>query len=206
MRAKGTLKSWNDDKGFGFISPFNNKKIVFVHITAFENQGRRPVVNDVITYTLSTGVDGKTQAIKANIAGIAKTRKTKQSSSFSGLLTILFLICLVIAVLIFAFPLQIFLAYLMLSVITFLIYAHDKSAANKGAWRTSESTLHLFAIVGGWPGAMVAQSRLRHKSKKQSFIIVFWVTVIVNCSVLTWLLSPKGEKALAFITTVFTLN
>ena len=76
------------------------------------------------------------------------------------------------------------------------MYAVDKSAARKGAWRTQESTLHLLSLAGGWPGALVAQQKLRHKSRKQSFRFVFWVTVLLNCGAFVWLFTPTGASAL----------
>ena len=86
--------------------------------------------------------------------------------------------------------------YFIISLLTFLVYAKDKSAAKKGAWRTPESTLHLFALFGGWPGALVAQQTLRHKSKKQPFRFVFWLTVLLNCAGLFWLFTPTGAAKL----------
>jgi uncharacterized membrane protein YsdA (DUF1294 family) len=86
--------------------------------------------------------------------------------------------------------------YLTTSVLTFLAYAFDKSAAQNGRWRTPENTLHLFSLVGGWPGALVAQRLLRHKSRKQSFQFVFWGTVVANCTILGWLFTPTGARAL----------
>ena len=73
-----------------------------------------------------------------------------------------------------------FTFYAGASVLTFLTYAFDKSAARRGAWRTPESTLHLLDLAGGWPGALLAQQLLRHKSSKQSFVAVFWLTVMAN--------------------------
>jgi|JI6StandDraft_1071083.scaffolds.fasta_scaffold51081_2 uncharacterized membrane protein YsdA (DUF1294 family) len=71
-------------------------------------------------------------------------------------------------------------AYAAVSLLTFLIYAIDKSAARAGRWRTPKATLHLLALAGGWPGALLAQQWLRHKSAKRSFRAVFWVTVVLN--------------------------
>jgi uncharacterized membrane protein YsdA (DUF1294 family) len=71
-------------------------------------------------------------------------------------------------------------AYAGLSVITFVVYAIDKSAARRKGRRTPERTLHLLSLAGGWPGALLAQRWLRHKSAKASFRRVFWVTVVVN--------------------------
>jgi len=84
------------------------------------------------------------------------------------------------------------LVYLAASSITFIAYAWDKSAAKNGRWRTQESTLHLLSLAGGWPGALVAQKVLRHKSRKQSFQFTFWVTVVINCGTLGWVFSSFG--------------
>ena len=51
----------------------------------------------------------------------------------------------------------------------------------------SERMLHFIAVIGGWPGALVAQRVFRHKSRKLSFRLVFWATVALNCGALTWL-------------------
>ncbi|MFT5812945.1 MAG: uncharacterized membrane protein YsdA (DUF1294 family) [Psychroserpens sp.] len=87
--------------------------------------------------------------------------------------------------------------YLGLSLITYLIYALDKSKAQRGTWRISEGTLHFFALVGGWAGAALAQQYLRHKSSKREFRDVFWLTVIINMGVLIWLHTYSGAKYLA---------
>lgn len=80
--------------------------------------------------------------------------------------------------------------------LTFVVYAMDKSAAARGAWRTPESTLHFLALACGWPGALIAQEQLRHKSKKQEFRLVFWLTVLVNTSLFIWLHTPAGMTTL----------
>jgi len=78
----------------------------------------------------------------------------------------------------------ILLWYLAASVASLLAYGADKSAAQSGRWRVKESTLHMLALVGGWPGALVAQRMFRHKSRKPSFQVGFMITVIVNCALL----------------------
>ncbi len=77
--------------------------------------------------------------------------------------------------------------YLLASLITFVVYAWDKSAARRSRWRTSESTLHILALIGGWPGGLAAQKLLRHKSSKQAFLTVFWVTVMLNIAAIGYL-------------------
>lgn len=84
-------------------------------------------------------------------------------------------------------PLIIPVVYAALSVTAFILYAKDKSAALNGNWRVSEGSLHLLSLLGGWPGAVVAQQRLRHKTRKIGFRIPFWITVIANSAALGWL-------------------
>ena len=82
------------------------------------------------------------------------------------------------------------------SLLAFVSYYLDKSAARTGRWRTPEARLHLLALIGGWPGALLAQHHLRHKSAKTSFLFVFWATVLLNCSVLGLWMAPAGASAL----------
>lgn len=76
--------------------------------------------------------------------------------------------------------------YLFFSVIAFFNYARDKSAARKGLRRTSEQRLLLLGLVGGWPGALLAQQTLRHKTAKRSFQLQFWLSVVINLLALGW--------------------
>jgi len=79
--------------------------------------------------------------------------------------------------------------YAALSGVLFALYGWDKRASQRGEWRIPEWTLHLLALAGGWPGAIVAQQVFRHKTRKQPFRTVFWVTVALNCAGLAWVLS-----------------
>jgi uncharacterized membrane protein YsdA (DUF1294 family) len=115
-----------------------------------------------------------------------------KTSSHGIIFSILFCVFLALLVLIGRLPLTLISVYLAASTITFIAYAIDKSAAQNNRWRTKESTLHLFGLAGGWPGALLAQKTLRHKSKKDEFQTVFWATVIANCFSLGWLLTTKS--------------
>jgi len=64
--------------------------------------------------------------------------------------------------------------------ITYALYASDKERAVKSEWRISESMLHLAEALGGWPGAYIAQRRLRHKCSKGSYMATFWVIVLLH--------------------------
>jgi uncharacterized membrane protein YsdA (DUF1294 family) len=118
-----------------------------------------------------------------------------KSNNYSGHVPIALIFMSIVGMSVFTagMPVQVLYVYLAVSIITFIVYAIDKSAARKGAWRKQESTLHMLALLGGWPGALVAQQTLRHKSSKRSFRAVFWATVVLNCGVYVWLFTPSGE-------------
>tara|TARA_R110002073_G_scaffold39057_2_gene111628 strand:- start:3277 stop:3720 length:444 start_codon:yes stop_codon:yes gene_type:complete len=92
--------------------------------------------------------------------------------------------------------------FIFSSVLTYVLYSTDKLAAKKGEWRTPESTLHLGALLCGWPGALLAQQRLRHKTKKQSFRRVFWSTVIINITLIGGLHTTLGATYFRYGATV----
>lgn len=69
---------------------------------------------------------------------------------------------------------------LLFSFGTFLAYRSDKRRAETGAWRIPEFRLHLLALLGGWPGAFLAQRQYRHKTAKVSFQLIFWITVLLH--------------------------
>jgi len=70
------------------------------------------------------------------------------------------------------------LAYLVLiSLVTYAAYWHDKRRAQAGASRVSEAILHFLELFGGWPAAYLAQQRLRHKTIKRSYQMIYWSIV-----------------------------
>jgi uncharacterized membrane protein YsdA (DUF1294 family)/cold shock CspA family protein len=197
MRRKGKVTTWHDDKGFGFVSPFDDSKQVFIHIKSFSNRNRRPQINDVVTFSMSSDKQGRPCAARAVLAADKLEAKApKRHSTLAITVAVLFLGAVGVSIALGQLPLIVGIAYAMLSLITFAAYARDKSAARSGGWRTAESTLHLLGLAGGWPGALIAQQMLRHKSKKASFLAVFWVTVLINCGALLWLHTARGQGAL----------
>ena len=66
----------------------------------------------------------------------------------------------------------------LLSALTYWAYAVDKRRAEEREWRVPEGRLHLLELLGGWPGAFLAQRRLRHKCSKGSYQAVFWLIVL----------------------------
>ena len=93
---------------------------------------------------------------------------------------VVFVLLLVALTAFFELSLWVGASYLVLSIACFVAYAVDKSAAVTGEWRVSETRLLILGLLGGWPGAVIAQRVLRHKTRKVAFISIFWVTVAVN--------------------------
>lgn len=188
MRHKGRITTWEDDRGFGFITPIGGGDRVFVHIKSFVNRHRRPLDDDIVTYNLHCDSQGRPQA--ANVARIGDRRVGARSGFGNGalMLAAAFIAFVAVAVVAGVLPIIVLGLYVIGSLVTYFVYAWDKSAAKGDRWRTQESTLHLLGLLGGWPGALVAQHTLRHKSRKRSFQLVFWVTVIVHCGALLWML------------------
>jgi uncharacterized membrane protein YsdA (DUF1294 family) len=90
---------------------------------------------------------------------------------------------------------------LALSIFAFFAYRSDKRRAEAGEWRIPEFTLHFTALIGGWPGAFLAQRRFRHKTSKTSFQVVFWFVVLVHQilaidSLLDWRLTKDALRVI----------
>ncbi|MDQ7090515.1 MAG: DUF1294 domain-containing protein [Methylococcales bacterium] len=194
MRHQGKITQWNDEKGFGFVQPLKSEEQLFIHITAFKDRQLRPEINQLITYTRSTDKQGRKSTVKITRSTDKKrTSQPSKNNSFSIMLAVTFLIIVSSLVFINHTSVLILYAYLILSLITFLIYGWDKSAAQKNNWRISENNLHLLALIGGWPGALIAQKFFRHKSKKQPFRKIFWLTVGINICIFMGFLSSLNE-------------
>jgi uncharacterized membrane protein YsdA (DUF1294 family) len=88
-------------------------------------------------------------------------------------------------------PVAVPVLYLAASLTAFILYRTDKVAAVDGQRRTPEDTLLVVGLLGGWPGALVAQRLVRHKSRKASFQLMFWMTIVMNCAVLAWFWSVQ---------------
>lgn len=86
-------------------------------------------------------------------------------------------------------PLPLLAGYGVMSLITFTLYGLDKQAAIHGKRRTPELHLQLLALLGGWPGALLAQPLFRHKRRKRPFQLGFWLVSLLNLAVLVaWLI------------------
>jgi uncharacterized membrane protein YsdA (DUF1294 family) len=89
-------------------------------------------------------------------------------------------------------PVWVHALYGFASLLAFVVYAIDKAAAADRRARMPERVLHAIALAGGWPGALLAQRLLNHKSGKAAFRTRFAVTVAFNVSAFVLLATPAG--------------
>jgi uncharacterized membrane protein YsdA (DUF1294 family)/cold shock CspA family protein len=196
MRHEGRISGWKDDRGFGFIKSSTGSQ-TFVHISSFANRRRRPSENDLVTYTLAADPRGRARAEQVEFVGdSARRAPNNRRVVYAIVAATTFLGLLGTAVVLKVLPAEVFVFYAAASVVAFVMYWRDKSAARTSRWRTPESTLHTLGLLGGWPGSLVAMQVFRHKSGKPSFRTMFWGTVALNCGALTWLTSASGASFL----------
>ena len=182
-RLAGVVTTWNDDRGFGFIKPDDGGHDVFLHFTAVPRGAVRPYQGQHLTYEVERDEKGKTRAVHAEAVIVAERAEPtiRPTSVVVGAGSILaFTAVYLVAHWRWQVPWTIAFIYLGLSILAFAMYAADKRAAQGNHWRTPENTLLLVGLIGGWPGAVVAQQLLRHKTKKLRFRTRFWSTVILN--------------------------
>lgn len=179
---KGKIASWKDDRGFGYISPNAGGADVFVHITDFLHRNYRPQAGDDVRFSISRDGRGRPKAANVTVRGVPRHYK-HAPWSFALVVPAVFMAALIAT----GADRVILAGYLAMSSITWLAYYADKQRARADGWRTPESKLQLLALAGGWPGAVLAQQTLRHKTRKLSFQAVFWAIVAVHIGVWTFL-------------------
>jgi uncharacterized membrane protein YsdA (DUF1294 family)/cold shock CspA family protein len=197
MRYVGRITEWNDDRGFGFVTPNGGGDRAFVHIKSFERASSRPAAGMLISYELLKDDKGRFNAKGVRFATHRPRSEATAGSAWPRkTIGALFLAILLAGWIFTKVPTIVALAYGAMSVLAILLYGVDKSAAVNNRWRIQESTLQFVGLVGGWPGALFAQDVFRHKSKKAEFQFTFWVTVVFNCAGLAWLLATGKADAI----------
>jgi cold shock CspA family protein len=162
VKYQGRIQQWDDAKGYGFVEPNGGGTRAFTHIKAFKQRSRRPVNGDIIVYeveqdrnsnhracNISLLKDHKAKRLRANKPTSQRKRNVIVLSIFSGALALFTLSG--------RLPFIVPIVYGAVSLLTILFYGIDKSAAKKEKRRVSEAKLHILSLLGGWPGALLAQ-------------------------------------------------
>tara|TARA_R110002020_G_scaffold309301_1_gene525146 strand:+ start:299608 stop:300234 length:627 start_codon:yes stop_codon:yes gene_type:complete len=191
MRREGRLVEWHADRGFGFIAPDDGGPNVFLHIRALPKNDKRLEIGQPYAFDAVLSPDGRERA--DNVVPLDKPvtpqpEPEKPKRSRWRLLEHLppFLVIVAFAG-IFASVSMVtdvssnwYIIYGEASFACLVGYWIDKNAAIQKNWRVSETILLLIGLVGGWPGAIVAQEVFRHKTRKGTFRYLFWMTVAIN--------------------------
>lgn len=181
----GTITQWVDDKGYGWVE--SGGKRFFAHIKDLDRRLGRPKVGEEVQFIQGIDPKGRSCAkcvtfVKAEIgqAGSGGSRGRPVSWVRSCLILALALVLPVLALLWLQLPWWLGAGWILIaSWITDGLYVYDKQQAVSKGWRVSEGTLHLAEFLGGWPGAFLAQRRLRHKCSKPSYQAYFWMIVLL---------------------------
>lgn len=196
MSVRGRISKWNDERGFGFITPDSGGNEVFVHVKAFPRNGTRPHLGAAVTYDLAHDAQGRRRAHNVRLMDTSLSPGPAEAAFLAGIVFLSFVGAVAAHD---RLPFAVFWWYLGMSALTLGLYAIDKSAAKNNDDRIPENTLHLLSLLGGWPGALYGQQLLRHKSRKMPFRVVFWMTVVINMVALVLLLSPYGAPYRALL-------
>lgn len=184
MRLQGRLSDWDDQRGFGYITPNGGGERAWMHISAWQGRDSRPADGDQLTYQVKTNPKGRPTAVAVKPArprNRAHTGKLGKGSQAWRMLAGLFVLSAqATAGALALLPWWLVASALMLSALTWGAYGLDKRAARRGQRRTPEATLQLLGLLGGWPGALIAQGQFRHKTAKFSFQAPFWGCVVLN--------------------------
>lgn len=207
---QGIVSYWRDDKGFGFISTTRGERLFF-HIHDFVTQpNQRPAQGDLISFQLGVDKQNRPCALKLQLDKPltpliaehsnfirAKVPSFNQIQHQAWCFRYLFFFLLLLSLLAGSFVLTVPLFYLEASLFTYWLYQIDKKLASNGQHsRLPEESLQMFSLIGGWPGALMAQKRLHHKVHKTPFQREFRFVIYGNSCFLLWILSDSGAEFL----------
>jgi len=179
QRRRGTIVTWNDERGYGFIRPEGGGRDLFFHVTDADGRGSRPQERMNASYEASVDEHGRPRATRVYVRG-----QKSGADAWPVMVTMAYFAVLGLLWWQDVVGPAVFITYLAMSAVTMLVYRDDKRRASEGRWRRPERLLHLLELAGGWPGALVAQWQFRHKNRKMAYQVIFWLMVALNLALL----------------------
>ncbi len=192
QRENGNIIIWSSEQGSGLIRPTNGSKDVYLYAINMRIMKRSPRAHDHVTYLLDDADTDKP---------IARDVVTCTFAWFFFAL-LCFSVMPLIGLYLYAVRQHLVrynpavLVYGCVSLVTILVFHHDKHAEAAGAWRVHNKDLHLLELFGGWPGSLLSQLCFRHKLRNLSYQLVFWLIVIGH--VLAWVFIIYGTSLCQF--------
>ncbi len=183
-RQEGRLTGWNGARGFGFLRPPEGGPDAFAHVSAFASDDRHIEEGLLYTYNVTQDGNGRIRAadirpVRPGAEAVPVWKKLLVRAPRLLVIPAFAFIALAVASNVNVSP-NWWIVYGVASLACFAGYALDKRAAENRNWRISETILLLVGLVGGWPGAIIAQEIFRHKTKKIAFRTLFWMSVAIN--------------------------
>lgn len=190
-QALGRVSQWDAAKGLGFVQPDGGGERLLLRRAdlAGRLRAREPAVGEPVRFA-AAGEGRQRRAVRvvslAPPPPTAPARAATPAGAGSHRLLIIPVFAMLLGALHLAAPLPrpVPLLYGALSTALFLVYGLDKWAARRGRARVAEASLHLVALMGGWPGALLGQQLFRHKTAKPVFLRLTWAMVALNLSLL----------------------
>ena len=190
---RGIIIKWFDEKGYGFIEPVGGGPHLFFHVRSIRNSERRDLLGHRVTYLEGTDRDGRPAATNITLAveddtplhrhrtpARPRRRRLRAGALVAWAIALGYLGAVSYAVILGYLSPLLLCAYAAMSLVTYFVYASDKARAGTGQRRTPELTLHWLEILGGWPGALIAQWQIGHKNRKPSYQMVFWAIIAIH--------------------------
>ena len=203
LGVSGKIVKWDSERGFGFVKTAEVAEDIFFHVNTLVGKNETsPQQNESVTvfakydddkkrWSATKITSPKREQLKAECEAKEHTLIRPMKDKLKWAAPVVGVWLLVVYVASWALG----TSYLLISSITLAIYALDKKLAlDKTNNRIPENTLHVLAVIGGWAGALVARFLFRHKTQKQPFVQIFWVTVASNVSITVYLIISGSLK------------
>jgi uncharacterized membrane protein YsdA (DUF1294 family) len=195
-RFFGTLTRWDDESSSGVLTAPDGSETV-VHISEMPKGTRRPLPGGYYSFTRYRQTPSKRgEAARWGARWVRPDLVPQRAAArpnmaprvrWQGVVMVLAIDAVVAAAFVplikAGLPIWVPAIYAVASLVAFVLYRSDKRRARFGGQRVSEATLQCWALIGGWPGALLAQQVFRHKTRKVSFQVGFWFCVVVNVGI-----------------------
>lgn len=198
QRRGGRIVDWNDERGFGFIEADGMRR--FFHISDVERRDLRPAVGMRVRFVPAVSRD-KPAAVEVQLepggrpvpAQVQSAPRPTKGLDGRLLAAGLFAAGIAVGTVFGRLPVEVAAFYFGMGIVSLVAYWRDKRAAERDSWRTPEATLHGIDLLGGIVGGLLAQRLLRHKTRKQEFVVVTAGIAVLHALALIAWVSPLRE-------------